>query len=153
MLGSGSGGSLLALVLLSFCNEPVELEVDDDQLTPLRRQYRSTLTATGFLSLSLHVPLREIKPDKSAVLSPPIPRCPPMSLKENGSSGSVNPASNPSPAVSRNLLFFRENAEVTKPLAGARCGVDLEKCLELLSEPSLLLDRADLLAEVAFEGL
>ena len=46
MLGSGSGGSLLALVLLSFCNEPVELEVDDDQLTPLRRQYRSTLTAT-----------------------------------------------------------------------------------------------------------
>jgi hypothetical protein len=46
MLGSGSGGSLLALVLLSFCNEPVELEVDDDQLTPLRRQYRSTLIAT-----------------------------------------------------------------------------------------------------------
>jgi hypothetical protein len=76
-----------------------------------------------------------------------------MSLKENGSSGSINPASNPSPAVSRNLLFFRENAEVTKPLAGARCGVDLEKCLELLSDPSLLLDRADLLAEVAFEGL
>jgi hypothetical protein len=45
MLGSGSGGSLLALALLSFCNEPVELEVDD-QLTPLRRQYRATLTAT-----------------------------------------------------------------------------------------------------------
>jgi hypothetical protein len=35
MLGSGSGDSLLSLVLLSFCNERVELEVDDDQLTPL----------------------------------------------------------------------------------------------------------------------
>ena len=74
-------------------------------------------------------------------------------LKDNGSSGSLRLGSNPSSAASWNLLFFRENAEVTKPLAGARCGVDLEKCLELLSDPSLLLDRADLLAEVAFEGL
>ena len=76
-----------------------------------------------------------------------------VSLKENGSSGSVRLGSNPSSAASWNLLFFRENAEVIKFLAGARCGVDLEKCLELLSDPSLLLDRADLLAEVAFEGL
>lgn len=74
-------------------------------------------------------------------------------LKENGSSGSLRLGSNPSSAASRNLLFFRENTEVTKFLAGASCGVDLEKCLELLSDPSLLLDRADLLAEVAFEGL
>ena len=74
-------------------------------------------------------------------------------LKDNGSSGSLRLGSNPSSAASWNLLFFREIAEVTKPVAGARCGVDLEKCLELLSDPSLLLDRADLLAEVAFEGL
>jgi predicted aldo/keto reductase-like oxidoreductase len=74
-------------------------------------------------------------------------------LKDNGSSGSLRLGSNPSSAASWNLLFFRTNAEVTKFLAGARCGVDLEECLELLSDPSLLLDRADLLAEVAFEGL
>jgi hypothetical protein len=46
-----------------------------------------------------------------------------------------------------------ENAEVTKLLAGTLWGVDLEKGLELLSDPSLLLDRADLLAEVSLEGL
>ena len=68
-------------------------------------------------------------------------------------SGSVSLGSNPRPAASQNLLFFGKNAEVTESLAGALCGVDLEKCLELLSDPSLLLDRADLLAEVAFEGL
>src|SRR5215203_2431174 len=41
------------------------------------------LTATGRPSLSLPVPLRELEPDKSAVLSPPVPPCPPVSLKEN----------------------------------------------------------------------
>ena len=41
------------------------------------------LTATGCLSLSLCVPLRELEPEKSAVLSPPVPPCPPVSLKEN----------------------------------------------------------------------
>ena len=76
-----------------------------------------------------------------------------VSLKENCSSGSVCLGLNPSPAASQNLLFFRESAEVTKPLTSALCGVGLEKRLELLSDPSLLLDRADLLAEVTFEGL
>src|SRR5215204_1292471 len=41
------------------------------------------LTAIGCLSLSLPVPLRELEPDKSAVLSPCVPPCPPVSLKEN----------------------------------------------------------------------
>src|SRR4028118_202901 len=41
------------------------------------------LTATGCLSLSLSVPLRELEPDKSAVLSAPIPPSLPLSLKEN----------------------------------------------------------------------
>jgi hypothetical protein len=41
------------------------------------------LTATGCLSLSLCVPLRELELDKSAVLSPPVSPCPPVSLKEN----------------------------------------------------------------------
>jgi len=37
--------SLLPLASLSFFNERVDLEVDDDQLTPLRTQYGATLTA------------------------------------------------------------------------------------------------------------
>ena len=41
------------------------------------------LTATGCLYLSLCVPLRELKPVKSAVLSLPVPPCPPVSCKEN----------------------------------------------------------------------
>src|SRR5919107_6433598 len=41
------------------------------------------LTATGCLPLSLCVPLRELEPYKSAVLSPPVSPCPPVSLKEN----------------------------------------------------------------------
>src|ERR671917_2865636 len=41
------------------------------------------LTATGCLSLSLCVPLRELEPDKSAVLSLPVPHCPSLSVKEN----------------------------------------------------------------------
>ena len=41
------------------------------------------LTATECLSLSLPVPLRELKLDESAVLSPCVPPCRPVSLKEN----------------------------------------------------------------------
>src|ERR687889_1512440 len=41
------------------------------------------LTATGCLSLSLPVPLRELRLDKSAVLSLPVPHCPSLSVKEN----------------------------------------------------------------------
>ena len=41
------------------------------------------LTATGCLSVSFPVPLRELKPDKSAILSPPVPHCTSLSVKEN----------------------------------------------------------------------
>src|ERR671921_2827923 len=41
------------------------------------------LTATGCPSLSLCVPLRNLDPDKSAVLSPPVPHCTSLSVKEN----------------------------------------------------------------------
>jgi hypothetical protein len=41
------------------------------------------LTATGCLPLSLPVPLRELRLDKSVVLSPPVPLCLPVSVKEN----------------------------------------------------------------------
>ena len=41
------------------------------------------LTATGCLSLSLPVPLKEPVSDKSAVLSPPVPHCTSLSVKEN----------------------------------------------------------------------
>src|SRR5215204_816479 len=41
------------------------------------------LTAIGCPSLSLPVPLRELEPDKNADLSPCVPPCPPVSLKEN----------------------------------------------------------------------
>jgi hypothetical protein len=41
------------------------------------------LTATGCLPLSLHVPLRELEPDKSAVLSLAVPHCPSLSVEEN----------------------------------------------------------------------
>ena len=41
------------------------------------------LTATGCLSLSLCVPLNELKPDNSGVLSPPVPHCTSLSVKEN----------------------------------------------------------------------
>src|SRR5215212_11100618 len=40
-------------------------------------------TTTPCPSLSLPVPLREQNADKSAVLSPPVPPCPPVALKEN----------------------------------------------------------------------
>ena len=40
------------------------------------------LTATGCLSLSLPVPLRDYFPYKSAVLSFPVPLCLPVSVKE-----------------------------------------------------------------------
>ena len=79
------------------------------------RMFDRNLPATGCLSLSLPVPLRELKPDKHAVLSPPVPPYLPLSVKENDS-GSVSLGSNPSPAAPQNMLFCRENAEVTKPL-------------------------------------
>ena len=41
------------------------------------------LTATGCPSLSLCVPVRNLDPDKSAVLSLPVPHCPSLSVKEN----------------------------------------------------------------------
>ena len=41
------------------------------------------LTATRCLSLSLCVPLNELKPDNSGVLSPPVPHCTSLSVKEN----------------------------------------------------------------------
>ncbi len=41
------------------------------------------LTATGCLFLSLCVSLIELESDKSAVLSPPVPPCLPVSVKEN----------------------------------------------------------------------
>jgi hypothetical protein len=41
------------------------------------------LTATGCLFLSLPVPLIELEPDKSAVLSLPVPHCPSLSVEEN----------------------------------------------------------------------
>src|SRR5215208_183848 len=46
-------------------------------------RFDRNLTATGCLSLSLPVSLRELEPDKSAVLSLPVPPCLPVSLKEN----------------------------------------------------------------------
>jgi hypothetical protein len=41
------------------------------------------LTATGCLSLSFCLPLRELELNKSVVLSLPVPRCPYLSVKEN----------------------------------------------------------------------
>src|SRR5918995_2700297 len=46
-------------------------------------RFDRNLTAIGCLYLSLCVPLRELEPDKSAVLSPCVPPCLPLSLKEN----------------------------------------------------------------------
>jgi hypothetical protein len=47
------------------------------------RLFDRNLTATGCLSLSLPVPLRELELDKSAVLSFPVPHCTSLSVKEN----------------------------------------------------------------------
>src|SRR5215218_6384275 len=46
-------------------------------------RFDRNLTATGYLSLSLPIPLGELTPDKSALLSPRVPPCPPVALKEN----------------------------------------------------------------------
>src|SRR5215212_7260680 len=46
-------------------------------------RFDRNLTATGYLSLSLPIPLRELRLDKSAVLSLPVPHCTSLSLKEN----------------------------------------------------------------------
>src|SRR5829696_4522499 len=46
-------------------------------------RFDRNLSATGCLSLSLPVPLGELTPDKSALLSPHVPPCPSLSVKEN----------------------------------------------------------------------
>src|SRR5215210_399959 len=46
-------------------------------------RFDRNLTATGCLSLSLPVPLRELRLAKSADLSLPVPQCPSLSVKEN----------------------------------------------------------------------
>ena len=61
--------------------------------------------------MSLPVPLRELELDKSAVLSPPVPLRRPLSVKENGSSGSVSLGSNPSLAATPKL--FTEHPRVS----------------------------------------
>src|SRR5215208_5119606 len=46
-------------------------------------RFDRNLTATGYLSLSLPIPLRELRLDKSAFLSFPVPLCRSLSLSEN----------------------------------------------------------------------
>ena len=70
------------------------------------------LTAIGCLSLSLTVPLRELRLDKSAVLSLPVPHCLSLSVKENDYESEKVAGSSPaerapkSPANRRVLLFL-----------------------------------------------
>jgi hypothetical protein len=46
-------------------------------------RFDRNLTTTGCLPLSFPVPLRELEPEKSAVLSLPVPHCTSLSVEEN----------------------------------------------------------------------
>jgi hypothetical protein len=63
------------------CSRPVSMP--PGKLRFRAQTLTAILTASGCPSLSLCVPVRNLDPDKSAVLSLPVPHCPSLSVKEN----------------------------------------------------------------------
>ena len=87
--------------------------------------------------MSLPVSLRELKLDKSAVLSPPVPLCRLLSVKENDSE-SVSLGPNPSPAASLKFFICSINAEAEPPIGSYLIRFDRD--LIVTGEKNLLVN-------------
>src|SRR5918994_1010092 len=111
-------------------------------------------TTTPYLPLSLPVPLEELNPDKSAVLSPRVPPCRPLSLSENDYE-SEGRRFESCRARHRNTSICRGNAATRKRRVRVFRKFDRDLTVAQISKPTqpLVMLLVNALADKGYSGL